>query len=305
MTPRTDLFAAIAKGDVVLRMGNAAGTAKQRHEVSLLAQALPPGSCITVGSYRLERHDGNPGTTEFFGYDTGCLNWKGIPTAKDFDQFCTDDLPTIIKLAENYEHELVVSVHDESLHAVLHMARMALDAGAHKVEINTACPNTNTGELICFREDGGMEYLNHEINITPRLAHRVGLKVGVYSNPAQLARIASVVQDVAFVTVCNTFPNAMAFDAATGAPVIDPGPFGGLSGRFLKPIALGQVRQWRNALPEARIKGVGGIRSGADVTDFYLAGADEVQVGSTYYMGGASVFRHIYNEIGNEIGVTA
>ena len=53
----------------------------------------------------------------------------------------------------------------------------------------------------------------------------------------------------------------------------------GVSGRALQAITLGQVRQFRNLLPdEVAVIGVGGIETREDADKYFKAGADMVQV---------------------------
>ena len=66
--------------------------------------------------------------------------------------------------------------------------------------------------------------------------------------------------------------------------------YGGYSGPAYKPIALGQVYQWVEALRDCGsqipVVGVGGISSGRDVADFLAVGATAVQVGTSYWRAG-------------------
>jgi dihydroorotate dehydrogenase (NAD+) catalytic subunit len=55
--------------------------------------------------------------------------------------------------------------------------------------------------------------------------------------------------------------------------------FGGLSGPAIKPVAVRMVYQVRKAIP-LPIVGMGGIRTGEDVAEFLLAGANAVSVGT-------------------------
>ena len=79
-----------------------------------------------------------------------------------------------------------------------------------------------------------------------------------------------------------------------GRPMFDGNGLAGLCGKFLKPIALGQVKQLRALLPDSiEVVGVGGVSEGRDAIDMLRAGASAVQVGSACYAHGAKVFQDI------------
>lgn len=107
------------------------------------------------------------------------------------------------------------------------------------------------------------------------------LKLSPYSNPSELREVAEAIAasgKVAGVVTSNTFANG--YMEQNGEPVI-ASEYGGVSGRALFPIALGQVRQFRQILPEEIVViGVGGIESKDDVSHYQQAGADAVQAAS-------------------------
>jgi dihydroorotate dehydrogenase (fumarate) len=70
-----------------------------------------------------------------------------------------------------------------------------------------------------------------------------------------------------------------------------------MAGPALKPIGMGQVKQFRAQLPERiQIVGVGGIRSGQDVLDYLRAGADAVAIATSLVEEGPAVFSRILSE---------
>ena len=82
-------------------------------------------------------------------------------------------------------------------------------------------------------------------------------------------------------------------------PMVDGNGLAGMGGKFLKPIALGQVKQLRALLPDSiEVVGAGGVSEGRDVEDMLCAGASAVQVGSACYAYGAKVFQDILGTMG-------
>jgi dihydroorotate dehydrogenase (fumarate) len=72
---------------------------------------------------------------------------------------------------------------------------------------------------------------------------------------------------------------------------------GGLGGDFVKPLALGNVWNFYNRLQgKVDIVGVGGVRTGKDAFEFLLAGADAVQIGTTWAQEGIGSFQRISDE---------
>ena len=67
--------------------------------------------------------------------------------------------------------------------------------------------------------------------------------------------------------------------------------YGGLSGPAIKPVALRMVHQVHRALPELPICGMGGIMSGEDVVEYFMAGASTVQVGTANFAEPAAALR--------------
>jgi dihydroorotate dehydrogenase (fumarate) len=91
----------------------------------------------------------------------------------------------------------------------------------------------------------------------------------------------------------------MVIDPELERPVIRPkNGFGGLSGQYLKPIGLANVRAFSQLLGgKVQVVGVGGVVSGLDAFEYLLAGADAIQVGTTYEKEGVDCFERIHQEL--------
>jgi dihydroorotate dehydrogenase (fumarate) len=242
------------------------------------------------GSYTKEQRDGNPGKVlypetieEFLRLGYG-LNSYGMPNmgfAAAAKQFATmeSDQPLIASVAgfciDDYVHGMRVFGQHPRVSAV---------------ELNFGCPNTQ-GEhstIISF-DPGTINTIVHQI-MKMGFDTPVWIKLSPYSNPQDLQQVAKVLNrfvgkgtfHIAVVT-CNTFPNAYAGDGK-----ISPNNgMAGLSGPAMKPIALGQVKQFRQHLDERiDVIGVNGITTGNDIIDFLEAGAQAVQITSlVHWMG--------------------
>jgi dihydroorotate dehydrogenase len=71
---------------------------------------------------------------------------------------------------------------------------------------------------------------------------------------------------------------------------------GGLSGAPIRPLAIAAIFRLREATSLPLI-GIGGVFSGQDAAEFFLAGANAVQVYTAAQIGGAPVFPRILSEL--------
>ncbi len=145
------------------------------------------------------------------------------------------------------------------------------------IEVNLSCPNL----------DGAMFALDAEqsarVVAAVRSAANVPVGAKLSPNAPDIVTIARAVADAGadFVVLTNTVAGA-GIDVATRRPLLS-GAVGGYSGPPLKPIALRCVWEVHRALPGLSIVGCGGVRSGADVAEFLLAGATAVELGSIHF----------------------
>ena len=114
---------------------------------------------------------------------------------------------------------------------------------------------------------------------------RTGLPLLVKLSPnvTDIAEIASAIEDAGAdgLSVINTLLG-MAIDAETRRPQL-ANLTGGLSGPAIKPIALRMVWQVYNAV-KIPIVGMGGIMTGEDAVEFFIAGASAVAVGTANFV---------------------
>lgn len=277
---------------------NAAGTCKTLADMEKLARSAV--SAVVLGSITKERRDGNAGDVYWCG-DTHSVNSLGMPNpgAAGTER----NLPQMARMAHDRGKPLIVSVAGFSPEEYGDLAALAHAGGADAVELNLGCPNVWDGgaqKRIASFDTGLMRAVLRRARAAVVDGFPIFVKLSPYSDPQALEEAVRLVQacGIQGLTGPNTFPNAFAVDER-GKPRISPAEgFAGYAGRAYKPIALGQVRQYRRHLaPELRIIGVGGIWTGRDVRDFLAAGADAVQVGTAYLERDAQVFGDILAEL--------
>jgi dihydroorotate dehydrogenase (fumarate) len=234
---------------------------------------------VVSGSYTKEARSGNSGDRLFYpdtleellnlGYGLNSFGVKndGVKAAVAAFSESQFDQPLIISVAgfsiEDYVHCVEVVSTSETISVV---------------ELNLSCPNTEHGSIFSF----DLKVLDQLfIALAQNKKKPLWVKLSPYSDPNQLATVAKLINKhcdiIKAVVTCNTFPSSYA-----GEQTISPNQgLAGLSGPALKPIALGQVRQFRQLLnPDIGVIGVGGITTGNDVIDFLDAGAAGVQLTS-------------------------
>lgn len=255
---------------------------------------------VASGSYTDLQRDGNSGKVlwpesleEMLSVGFG-LNSYGMPNinftraAKLIGQIVASQ-PLVINIAGFSAEDYM-----KGFHVFAPLSNVAA------IELNFGCPNTQGDhpDIMSFNPTIVREILGGILGNQHNKP--IWVKFSPYSNPAELKRMAELVnsfKDVLCLAVvtCNTFPNAYAGDKK-----IDPNDgMAGLSGPALKPIAIGQVRQFRQHLdPSIDIVGVGGITTGDDIIDFLDAGATAVQITSLAHWAGdpRSFFGHLLNQ---------
>ena len=146
--------------------------------------------------------------------------------------------------------------------------------GISALEVNVSCPNVEGGLEFGQRPDIAAE-------VTRRVKAATSLPVIVKLTPnvTDVVEVARAVEAAGAdaLTLINTLVG-MGIDPATRRPLIG-NVLAGLSGPAIKPVALAMVYQVAQAV-QVPIIGVGGIATGRDAIEFFLAGASAVQVAS-------------------------
>jgi dihydroorotate dehydrogenase (NAD+) catalytic subunit len=150
--------------------------------------------------------------------------------------------------------------------------------GIAGVELNISCPNIADGL------DFGLEpSAAARVTEAVRAATSLPLVVKLSPNVTSIAAIARAVEAAGAdaVSAVNTYIG-MKVHLGIRRPVLPRGT-GGLSGPAIKPLALAAVAAVRAAV-RIPVVGVGGIASPEDALEFFVAGADAVQVGTANFV---------------------
>ena len=142
-------------------------------------------------------------------------------------------------------------------------------------ELNLSCPHVA----------GVGTEVGHDPELVSRVVSAVKSKtekpvfVKLSPNTDKLVEIAQAAVDSGAdgLTAINTV-KAMSIDIESGKPSLSNG-YGGLSGGAIRPVALRCVYELREWF-DVPIMGCGGVSTWEHAVEFFLAGADAVQVGS-------------------------
>lgn len=262
-------------------------------------------AAIVIGSVTSQAREGNAGSNYYWDAARGfSLNALGLPNP-GIDYYL-GELPSLLAEARETHpgRPIGVSIAGFNPEDFGILAEQAAETGVDFLEANPACPNVRDGgkphRVICYDSEALDESLT-------QIGRRVGTNIPVSVKLSPLLDNFDL-RDRAQIIAGHTFVRAVvAINTVAGGYAPHPGdptraaidtPLGGIAGPAIKPIALGQIRQLRAALPDhIQIIGVGGIQTGEDVRDFLEAGADAVQIVTSLLEGGTHTFERILGEL--------
>lgn len=249
---------------------NASGTLGYGREIEPLWSVSRLGAYVSKG-LSLFPHHGNP-PPRLWEEKAGLINSIGLQNVgrdkffrEYFPFFRKKKTPVIINFFGFSEEDYVRCA--EGIKA---------DSLIVALEINLSCPNIKQGGICLGKEADGVFRIIKRVKgvttlpviakLTPEVSDIVAIARAAYEAGAD------------GVTVLNTFPAAAVNVEKRSLPLK-----GGLSGPFLKPVALKAVAEISTQVPIPVI-GAGGIMDHRDTLSFLLAGAAAVQVGTATFL---------------------
>ena len=275
-----------------------AGSAKYPSDAPKIVAS--PAAALVVGSI----------TTRPFGEEAGDQVWcDGARSVTGFG-FPNPGMdvwePELAKLAVTARaagKPFVVNVAGEDAEDYVQLAERAFATGASAVELNLAWP--------CLRSPDGLQkyaYSDEPAAVAELLhlaarrlkgkRHDLWLKFSPLQ-PTVLNAMAAATREyagspVTAVACCAPYPKTLFLDA-DNASVVGTDTFGQIGGEFLRPIALGQVKQFRALLPaQIAVIGIGGVSIRAHVDQYLAMGATAVGLTTAYRIAGADIFTYLF-----------
>ncbi len=237
---------------------------------------------VVTKSLSVEAREGhkNPTVIEI---EEGLLNAVGLanPGYKNFIEE--------LKYLKESGVVVVASVFGKSISEYVEVA-CGVAKYADAVELNLSCPNVE-GKLFAQSENLSYEAVR---------AVKSKLKIPVFAkltpNVTDIVSVAKACEEAkADALVVTNTVKAMKIDIYAKKPVL-ANKTGGLSGRCLKPIAVRCVYEIAKEV-DIDIIGCGGVFTGEDAVEYFLAGAKAVQIGTAVLYRGMDVFKKVCSEI--------
>ena len=205
---------------------------------------------------------------------SGMLNSIGLENV-GVDSFVRDKMPFLRKVGCAVFVNVFGFTEDEYAEVV---DKLNECDGIAAYELNISCPNTKHGGMVF----GQSPDLTQQLTKRLKARSRRPILVKLSPNVTDIVEFARAAEDAGAdaLTVANTFL-AMAIDTDTFKPRIHT-MTGGLSGPAIRPITVRMVYQCARAV-KIPVIGLGGIATGEDAVEYFLAGASAVQVGTANF----------------------
>lgn len=268
-------------------------TAAELDEVA----ASPAGTLVTKTG-TLEPRTGNP-EPRFAVLELGTINSMGLPN-EGIDYYL--DYAAAFQ-ARHPGQTIFLSVAGmKPADFPLLAAKIQASGFTGLTEFNLSCPNVPGKPQIAYDFETTQEILTA---IFKGFKKAAGVKLPPYFDLAQFDQMAALLNQypLTFINSINSLGNGLWIDPATDTAAIRPkGGFGGIGGQYAKPIALANVRAFRQRLrADIGIIGTGGVTSGRDAYDLILCGANLVSLGSILATEGIRAFTRLTAELEAEM----
>ncbi len=204
---------------------------------------------------------------------SGILNCVGLQNP-GIDRFIAEQIPFL----RQYDTKIIANVSGNTVEEYCGMMEKISDADVDIVEMNISCPNVKNGGMAFGTQPAMVE----EVVSAAKKYCKKPLMVKLSPNVTDIAEIARVAvgSGADALSLINTLLG-MRIDVDSRKPVLS-NIMGGLSGPAVFPVAVRMVYQVRKAV-DVPILGMGGLRTGRDVAEMMLAGANAVAFGTTMF----------------------
>jgi dihydroorotate dehydrogenase (NAD+) catalytic subunit len=231
---------------------------------------------------------------------SGMLNSIGLANV-GVHNFVEEKLPYLA----NFDTKIIANIAASSLEEYCDVLKH-IEANATKnlagYEINVSCPNVKDGGLMFGTSPDLVDTLTRALRkLTERL-----LIIKLTPNVTSVAPFAQICEKAGAdaISLINTVVG-MSVDIYSHKPRLNT-VTGGLSGPAIRPIALAKVYEARKS-SKIPIIGIGGIASASDAMEFFIVGAQMVQIGTMNFVdpNAANEYKGSFVEILAKKGVTS
>lgn len=287
-----NLKTTVAKLNFVNPICNASGVLCRSVD-ELVSTYLSNTGAVITKSCTLNERDGNKGLS-YWENDKISINSKGLPNY-GYKYYCD----ILSQLPMDYK-PCFLSIANISNCETKKILQNISDMEYIKYpEINVSCPNIVGKEQMAYNLEELDNFLKY--TVTPNYNKPYGLKMPPFFDPVHINNVTDVIKqykNIKYLTCINSVGNALDVDINKMGGVIEPkSGLGGLGGDAILQIALSNVYQFKNRLPDLDIIGCGGVKTGEDVFKHILVGASMVQIGTTLNRESYSCISRIISEL--------
>ena len=269
-----DLSTSLAGVDFPDPVFTASGCAAAGRELAAFNDLTAIGGVVTK-SIQLAPRSGRP-TPRMAETPSGMLNSIGLQ-GPGIDAFLRNDLAWLGEQGVR----AVVSIAGSSVDDYAKLATRLRGQPVSLLEVNISCPNVEDRGQVFACDPGAAAAVVQAVRRSAPTHVPVFAKLSPDVTDGVAIARAGVDAGADGLSLINT-TLGIVLDTQTMRPAL-AGVTGGLSGPAIRPLALRCVWQVHAALPDVPLMGIGGIRTGVDALEFFLAGASAVQVGTVIF----------------------
>jgi len=240
---------------------------------------------VVTKSIGLKPREGYPNPT-VIELEHGILNAIGLSNPG------IDNFEEEIKTLKKSKIPVIGSIFGSTTREFMKVADKMEKYGANALELNMSCPHAKGYGL----EIGSRPELVKKITFNVKKTVEIPVFVKISPNLSDIVKIAKSAEkgNADAIVAINTV-KAMKIDLDLRKPVLS-NKIGGYSGKAIKPIGVRCVYEISRNI-NIPVIGVGGITTGEDAIEYFMAGATAVQIGSGIYYRDLDVFKKINTEI--------
>ena len=240
---------------------------------------------IVTKSIGLKPREGYPNPT-VIELEHGILNAMGLPNPGI--ELIKDE---IIKL-KKYNITVIGSIFGSNIDEYEKLAEKMQQYKVDALELNMSCPHAKGYGLEIGYDSKLVKDITSQVKDSVDIPVFVKLSPNL-TNIVNIARSAEAGNADAIVAI-NTI-KAMKIDLELKTPILS-NKIGGYSGKAIKPVGVRCVYEISKNV-DIPIIGVGGITTGEDAIEYFMAGASAIQIGSGIYYRGIEIFKIVCDEI--------
>lgn len=270
---KIDLTTNLGKLELKNPIMTASGTFGYADEFNEFIDVSNLGAIVTKAITLAPREGNNH--LRIFETDGGLINSIGLENV-GIHKFFEDKLPI---LKEN-NIEFIMNLAGSTLEEYVELAKICEKQSIKAVELNISCPNVKSGCLEFGVDENSLSTLVKAV----RQEYTGCLMVKLTPNVTSIEKIGVAAQKAGadVLSAINTMKAVGLKLDCINSKFQKKMVQGGLSGKAIKPIALGAVYRLSKAV-DIPIVGMGGISKLDDVLEFLAVGAEAVQIGTSNF----------------------